>query len=54
MAIDGQNWVPTELVTTPPGETADIIVPWPQGLSVTRQVGTASPGSWIESFTAAS
>jgi hypothetical protein len=54
MAIDGQNWVPTELVTTPPGETADIVVPWPPGLSVTRQVGTASPGSWVESFTAAS
>jgi len=53
MAIDGPNWVPTELVTIPPGETADIVVPWPSGLSVTRQQGTTSPGSWIESFTAA-
>src|SRR5882757_664672 len=53
MAIDGQNWVPSELVTIPPGETAHIVVPWPSGLSVTRQQGTTSPGSWIESFTAA-
>jgi len=54
MAINGQDWVPTELVTIPPGESAEMTVPWPAGLSVTRQPGMTSPGSWIEAFTAAS
>ena len=54
MTVGGQDWVPTELVTVPPGESAEMTVPWPAGLSVTRQPGMTSPGSWVESFTAAS
>jgi hypothetical protein len=46
------NWVPTQLVTIPPGETTAMTVPWPAGLTVMRQDSATHPGSWIESFAA--
>lgn len=46
------RWTPTQLVTTPPGETTPLTVAWPAGLTVLRQDEATDPGSWVESFTA--
>jgi predicted small lipoprotein YifL len=43
------NWVPTQLVTTPPGETTTLTVPWPARLTVSRQDAATHPGTWVES-----
>jgi hypothetical protein len=45
-----RNWVPTQLVTIPPGETTPLTVPWPAGLTVMRQDEATHPGSWIGPF----
>lgn len=53
-SMGSTNWVPTQLVTIPPGETAPLTLRWPAGLTVTRQDSATHPGSWIESFAAKS
>jgi hypothetical protein len=50
-SLGSTNWVPTQLVTIPPGETTPLTVPWPSGLTVSRQDSATRPGSWIENFT---
>lgn len=51
-SLGSQGWVPTQLVTIPPGQTSPLTVPWPAGLSVMRQDSATHPGSWIGPFTA--
>jgi hypothetical protein len=51
-SLGSRNWVPTQLVTIPPGETTALTVPWPAGLTVSRQDSATHPGSWIEPFAA--
>jgi hypothetical protein len=51
-SLGSKGWVPTQLVTIPPGETSPLTVPWPAGLSVMRQDSATHPGSWIGPFTA--
>lgn len=51
-SFGSKGWVPTELVTIPPGETSPLTLPWPAGLSVVRQDSATHPGSWIGPFTA--
>jgi uncharacterized protein DUF4232 len=51
-SFGSKGWVPTQLVTIPPGETTALTVPWPAGLSVLRQDSATHPGSWIGPFTA--
>lgn len=40
------GWVPTELVTTPPSDTAQLTVPW-NGDPVLRQDGTTRPRTYV-------
>jgi len=40
------GWMPTQLVTTPPGDTHQITVPW-TGHSVLRQDAATHPGSFV-------
>lgn len=40
------GWVPTELVTTPPGDTSQLTVPW-NGDEVLRQDGATRPGTYV-------
>lgn len=51
-SFGSKNWVPTQLVTTPPGETTTLTVPWPAGLTVFRQDAATHPGTWVESVSA--
>jgi hypothetical protein len=51
-SLGSRNWVPAQLVTIPPGETAALTVPWPAGLTVSRHDSATHPGSWIEAFAA--
>lgn len=51
-SFGSKGWVPTQLVTIPPGETSALTVPWPAGLSVLRQDSATHPGSWIGPFAA--
>jgi Protein of unknown function (DUF4232) len=51
-SLGSRNWVPTQLVTIPPGETTPLTVSWPAGLTVSRQDSATHPGSWIEAFAA--
>lgn len=46
------KWVPTELVTTPPGQTIPLTVAWPPGISVLRQDTATHPGSSVHGLTA--
>jgi hypothetical protein len=50
-SMGSKHWVPTQLVTIPPGETGALTVAWPVGLSVLRQDSATHPGSWIGPFT---
>ncbi|HEX4252185.1 MAG TPA: DUF4232 domain-containing protein [Pseudonocardia sp.] len=50
-SFGSKNWVPTQLITTPPGETTTLSVAWPAGLTVFRQDAATHPGSWVESVT---
>lgn len=43
----GAEWTPTEIVITPPDETASKTLPWPGG-AVTRQDGATRPGTYID------
>jgi hypothetical protein len=45
------NWVPTQLVTIPPGETSPLTVAWPAKLTVSRQDEATHPGSWVQNIT---
>lgn len=49
-SMGSTRWVPTRLVTIPPGETTPLTAQWPNGLSVLRQDAATHPGSWIEPF----
>lgn len=40
------GWVPTGLVTTPPGDTAQLTAPW-NGDPVLRQDGATRPGTYV-------
>ncbi|WP_141276156.1 DUF4232 domain-containing protein [Pseudonocardia hydrocarbonoxydans] len=44
--LGSTGWVPTELVTTPPGDTAQLTVPW-NGDPVLRQDGATRPGTYV-------
>lgn len=44
------GWVPTELVTTPPGDTEQLTAPWPSGDTVVRQDGATRPGTFVEAL----
>ncbi|MCR6487491.1 DUF4232 domain-containing protein [Amycolatopsis sp. OK19-0408] len=45
------KWVPTQLVTTPPGQTIPLTVAWPNGISVLRQDMATHPGSSVHGLT---
>lgn len=49
---DPAGWLPAELVTTPPGDTAQLTVPW-NGEPVLRQDGATRPGTYIGPLAAA-
>lgn len=44
--LGSTGWIPTELVTTPPGDTAQLTVPW-NGDAVLRQDGATRPGTYV-------
>ncbi|MBW0134402.1 DUF4232 domain-containing protein [Pseudonocardia abyssalis] len=44
--LGSTGWVPTELVTTPPGDTSQLTVPW-NGDTVLRQDGATRPGTYV-------
>lgn len=41
------GWVPTTAIVTPPGDTTQLQIPWPAGLSVERQDAATHPGTYI-------
>ncbi|WP_328616625.1 DUF4232 domain-containing protein [Amycolatopsis sp. NBC_00355] len=45
------EWVPTQLVTTPPGQTIPLTLTWPAGVSVLRQDSATHPGSSVHGLT---
>ncbi|HEY3478117.1 MAG TPA: DUF4232 domain-containing protein, partial [Streptomyces sp.] len=45
------KWVPTQLVTTPPGQTIPLTLAWPTGISVLRQDMATHPGSSVHGLT---
>ena len=51
-SLGSTKWVPTQLVTIPPGETTTLTVAWPVGLTVSRQDSATYPGTWVESVSA--
>lgn len=44
--LGSTGWIPTELVTTPPGDTSQLTVPW-NGDTVLRQDGATRPGTYV-------
>ncbi len=43
----GATTAPTRVVTTPPGDTAQLTVPWTSGDTVLRQDGATRPGTHV-------
>ncbi|MEC3981883.1 DUF4232 domain-containing protein [Amycolatopsis sp. H20-H5] len=51
-SLGSKKWVPTTLITIPPGQTTPLSTPWPQGLSVLRQDSATHPGTYVHGLTA--
>ena len=49
-SLGSTGWVPTEIVTTPPGDTEQLRAPWPSGDTVTRQDSATRPGTYVDAF----
>jgi hypothetical protein len=45
------DWTPTEVVTTPPGETTTLSTPWTVGGTVLREDSSTHPDEYVEPFT---
>ncbi|MBN9102560.1 MAG: DUF4232 domain-containing protein [Pseudonocardia sp.] len=43
----GAGWVPTEIITTPPGDTHQLVTRWSLGDPVLRQDGATHPGTFV-------
>lgn len=46
-SLGSRNWVPVQVVTTPPGDTHQLVTPWTTGDSVLRQDSATRPGSFV-------
>lgn len=44
---DGSGWIPTQIITTPPGDTHQLVTRWPFGDPVVRQDGATHPGTFV-------
>ncbi|WP_156755652.1 DUF4232 domain-containing protein [Actinokineospora pegani] len=42
-----ETWIPTTIVTTPPGQTTQLTAPWPSGTPVLRQDSATRPGTFV-------
>ncbi|OLR91825.1 DUF4232 domain-containing protein [Actinokineospora bangkokensis] len=42
-----ETWIPTTIVTTPPGQTTQLTAPWPNGSPVLRQDAATRPGTYV-------
>lgn len=49
-SLGSTGWVPTEIVTTPPGDTEQLRAPWPTGDTVSRQDSATRPGTFVDAF----
>lgn len=49
-SLGSTGWVPTEIVTTPPGDTEQLRAPWSSGDTVTRQDSATRPGTYVDAF----
>ena len=45
-----EAWVPTELITIPPGEDTARRIAWPYDFGVLRQDGATHPGTYVNGF----
>ncbi len=43
----GASWIPTQIITTPPGDTHQLVTPWTLGDTVLRQDSATRPGTFI-------
>lgn len=43
-------WIPTTIVTTPPGQYTQLTASWPGRYSVLRQDSATHPGTWVNGF----
>lgn len=41
------GWTPTEIITTPPGDTHQLVTRWSLGDAVVRQDGATHPGTFV-------
>ncbi|WP_300012441.1 DUF4232 domain-containing protein [Pseudonocardia sp.] len=50
-SLGSTEWVPARVVTTPPGDTAQLTVPWTSGDTVLRQDSATRPGTFVGPLT---
>lgn len=47
-----KGWIPTQIITTPPGDTHQLLTPWTLGDTVVRQDAATHPGTFVGPLTA--
>jgi hypothetical protein len=46
-SLGSTGWTPTQVVTTPPGDTHQLVTPWTSGDTVLRQDSATHPGTFV-------